>query len=52
MFKHSVTATTAPAPAPAMLFAVIAAKVMTPAATAMMMAVPFFAIRVATVTTV
>jgi hypothetical protein len=51
MFKHPVTATTAPAPAPAMLFAVIATKVMTPAATAMM-TLPFFAVRVATVTTV
>ncbi|MOA63354.1 hypothetical protein D3C78_1890510 [compost metagenome] len=52
MFKHPVTATTAPASAPAMLFAVIAAKVMTSAAAAMMMTVPFFVLRMTAVTTV
>jgi hypothetical protein len=52
MFKHALTPTTAPAPAPAMLFAVLAAKVMTPATVAMMMVATFFVIRMTMVTTV
>jgi hypothetical protein len=52
MFKHAVTPTSPSASAPAMLFTVIATKVMTSAAAAMMMTMPFFVLRVTTVTTV
>jgi hypothetical protein len=52
MFKHAVTPTTAPTSAPAMLFAVVAAKVMTPATMAMMMVATFFVIRMTMVTAV
>jgi hypothetical protein len=52
MFKHAVTPTTAPTPAPTMLFAVVAAKVMTPATVAMMMVATFFVIRMTMVTAV
>jgi hypothetical protein len=50
MFKHAVTPTTAAAPTTSVFFAVLAAKMVAPAATTMF--VPFFAVMVATMTAV
>jgi hypothetical protein len=50
MFKHTVAPTTSATPTTPLFFAVITTKVMTPAATTMI--VPFFAVMVTTMTTV
>jgi len=47
-----VTAATTAAPSPAMLFTMVAAKMMATATTTMVMFVPFFAVMATAVTTV